>query len=105
MNASSLGDLTGSFDPTKNAITVVLTAAQYAAAQPANAPLAAGQNVNTLSALAQQLAGTTQTGGATLTADDAATASPCQVTFTAPATPTTTCPPKKGKPSPDCKKH
>lgn len=105
VGASSLGDLAGSFDPAKNEIKVVLSAAEYAAAQPSNAPLADGSNVSALSALAQEEAGTTQTGGATLTADDAATASPCQVTFTAPVTPTTTCPPKKnGKPDSKCTK-
>jgi hypothetical protein len=107
VGASSLGDLSGSFDAAKNEVKVVLTAAQYAAAQPTKAPLATGSNVSGLSVLAQQEGGTTQTGGATLTADDASSANPCQVTFSAPAPTTTpTCPPRKnGKPDPKCTKH
>jgi hypothetical protein len=99
LGTSSLGDLTGTFDVAKNEVKVMLTAAQYAAAQPTKAPLAAGSNVNTLSVLAQQEGGTTATGGATLTADDAATPSACQVTFVAP-TATATCQPKGTKPAP-----
>jgi hypothetical protein len=110
LGSSSLGDLTGSFDTATNAVTVVLTAAEYATAQPSNAPLATGSSVSALSVLAQQEGGTTATGGATLTADDAATADACQVTFAAPApTPTPTCTPTpkvKGSPPPaKCPKH
>jgi hypothetical protein len=106
VGATSLGDLTGSFDAATNTVQVVLTAAQSAAAHPTNAPLAAGTNDWGVSVLAQLDGGTTATGGATLTADDATTAEPCQVTFAAPApTSTPTCPPKKnGKPDPKCTK-
>ena len=93
-----VADATGAFDATKNAVTATLTAAQYAAAQAGKAPLATGSNVSGLTVDAQQYV-----VAATLTADNAAVASPCQVTFTAPTT-TTTCPPKKGgKPNPKCK--
>ena len=105
LGTGSISDLGGSFDTAKNEIKVTLTAAEYSAGQPANAPLATGSNVSGLSVLAQQEGGTTATGGATLTADDAATANPCQVTFAAPAAPTPTCPPKKnGKSDPKCTK-
>jgi pseudomonalisin len=101
---TSLATLTGTFDPAKNEITSTLTAAQYATAQGGKAPLATGSNVSGLTVTAQQLAGVSG-ASATLTADDAATAAPCQVTFTAPAPVTTSCPPKKnGKPNPKCTK-
>jgi hypothetical protein len=66
--------------------------------------LTTGTTVSGLSVLAQEPVGAQQVGSATLTADDAATAQPCQVTFVTP-TATTTCTPKphgKGKPDGRC---
>jgi hypothetical protein len=70
VNASSLGDLNGSFDNAKNAITIELPAAAYAAAQP-GLTLANGSAISDINALSQREA------GVTATADSAAAPATC----------------------------
>lgn len=72
LNAASLGDLTGSFDNATNAITIDLSSASYASAQPTQPPLAVGSVVNGMSVLSQRLLGVI-----TATADSASAPASC----------------------------
>jgi hypothetical protein len=75
LGASSLGDLTGSFDNASNDVTVRLPSAAYAGAQPAHPALGPGSAITGLSVLSQRLLGVI-----TATADSASLASDCAYT-------------------------
>jgi hypothetical protein len=88
-----LSSLTGSFDATKNAVTIELPAETYAAKQPALPALGEGSVFTQLSATGQRLVGAHGPdgspaegtgGGATPTVDSAAAAATCVFTI-APA--------------------
>jgi hypothetical protein len=79
LSASSLGDLTATFDNATSTVTVTLPAADYHAAQAGKPALGTGSAISGISVLSQRLAGVI-----TATADDAALSSDCAYTVAGP---------------------